>query len=232
MLPPLRFVSILLICLGLAHTALRAQNDSASAVEGQVLKPISYSLDRKDSLQIAQATISAQKHVQKTWEPKSGKALLWALLPGGGQIYNRKYWKLPIVWGSLMTCAYFITFNSRSYNEYHSAYRDIMSEDPAKNTAWLAFAPRGARAEDHAQYSHLKNTLQRGDEYYRRYRDLSIVLAIGFYGLSILDAYVDAELFTFDISPDLSMRLSPTLLPGTAPTPHAYGLGMSCQLKF
>lgn len=166
------------------------------------------------------------------WRPKSGKALLWALIPGGGQIYNRKYWKLPIVWGALATCGYFINFNARLYNEYHTAYRDIMSADPVNNTAWLAFAPRGAKAEDYAQYTSLRSTLQRGNDYYRRYRDLSIVLAIGIYGLSMLDAYVDAELFTFDISPDLSMRLSPTLMPANPMLGNTYQVGMGCQLTF
>lgn len=196
------------------------------------LPVFSYSLDTRDSLQIAKSTKLAESLSKKPWEPNSSKALLWALLPGGGQIYNRKYWKLPIVWGSLMTCAYFIGFNGRQYQEYHAAYRDIMSENPAENTAWLAFAPRGAKAEDFAQYSNLKNTLQRGDEYYRRYRDLSIVLAIGIYGLSILDAYVDAELFSFDISPDLSMRLSPTLMPQMPHSKQGYQVGMACQLTF
>lgn len=182
---------------------------------------------RSDSLE----TIDIYKPNIKTWEPKSGKALLWALLPGGGQIYNRKYWKLPIVWGGLMTCAYFINFNSRLYEEYHSAYRDIHSENPAQNTAWLAFAPRGAKAEDFVQYSNLKGLLKRGDEYYRRYRDLSIVLAIGVYGLSLLDAYVDAELFTFDISPDLSMHISPTML-YPSHSPSQYHWGLACQFKF
>lgn len=195
--------------------------------------PLSYTLGQEDSLQIAKSTKLAENlSKKKAWEPKSGKALLWALIPGGGQVYNRKYWKLPIVWGSLMTCAYFIGFNSRQYEEYHAAYRDIMSEDPSKNTAWLAFAPHGAKAEDYAQYSHLKGTLQRGDEYYRRYRDLSIVLAVGIYGLSILDAYVDAELFTFDISPDLSMRLAPTIMPSHPYSHQGYKLGMTCQLTF
>ena len=121
---------------------------------------------------------------------------------------------------------------TRLYKEYHEAYRDIMSADPASNTAWLPFAPRGAKAEDFAQYTSLRSTLQRGNDYYRRYRDLSIVLAIGIYGLSILDAYVDAELFTFDISPDLSMRVAPTLIPTNPMTGNMYQVGMGCQLTF
>lgn len=190
-------------------------------------------LSLSDSLQIDRSKRLAEQSV-KEWKPKGGKALLWALIPGGGQIYNRKYWKLPIVWGALATCGYFIAFNGRMYNEYHAAYRDLMSDDPATNTAWLAFAPQGAQAADYAQYSSLKGTLQRGNDYYRRYRDLSIVLAIGVYGLSILDAYVDAELFTFDISPDLSMRVTPTVIPNapSSTVSSKFQVGMGCQLTF
>lgn len=191
-----------------------------------------YKLSLADSLTASRATEQAVKLAQP-WQPKSGKALLWALIPGGGQIYNRKYWKLPIVWGALATCVYFIDFNSRLYKEYHTAYRDIMSADPSTNTAWLAYAPRGARAEDYQQYSYLSSTLKRGNDYYRRYRDLSIVLTIAVYGLSILDAYVDAELFTFDISPDLSMRVSPMVLPALPSLQMSSPqVGMSCQFTF
>ncbi|MDY3090676.1 MAG: DUF5683 domain-containing protein [Porphyromonas sp.] len=193
---------------------------------------LGHSLSLADSMQIEASKRLANKTVE-SWRPRGGKALLWAILPGGGQIYNRKYWKLPIVWGSLATCGYFIAFNGRMYSEYHAAYRDLMSADPATNTAWLAFAPQGTKAEDYGQFESLKSTLKRGNDYYRRYRDLSIVLAIGIYGLSMLDAYVDAELFTFDISPDLSMRVAPTMLP-SAPGQGGgrYQFGMGCQLTF
>lgn len=208
-----------------------------SLTEGAVVEreetteELSFVLPKSDSLQIARSKKLAGK-LSDSWQPKSGKALLWAILPGGGQIYNRKYWKLPIVWGGLMTCAYFISFNNRMYQEYHAAYRDLMSADPSQNTAWLAFAPQGALATDYAQYESLKGTLKRGNDYYRRYRDLSIVLAIGIYGLSMLDAYVDAELFTFDISPDLSMRVAPTLVPNSSAVGSKYKVGLGCQLTF
>ena len=165
------------------------------------------------------------------WKPHSGKAMLWALLPGGGQIYNRKYWKLPIVWGAFMACFYSVSWNSRQYQDYHAAYRDIMSENTAQNTAWLVFAPAGAKAEDYAQYSSLKQTLKRGNDFYRRYRDLSIVVSVLVYGLSILDAYVDAELYTFDISPDLSLKVVPEVGMPKLGNP-SFQLGVNCSLTF
>ena len=171
-------------------------------------------------------------HDQVNWQPNSSKALLWALLPGGGQIYNRKYWKLPIVWGAFMTCYYSVTWNHRQYQDYHAAYRDLSSEDPSKNTSWLAFAPAGAKAEDYKTYqSTLKSTLKRGNDFYRRYRDLSILASILVYGLSILDAYVDAELYTFDISPDLSLRVAPEVGLPKLGIP-SYQLGVNCRLTF
>ena len=171
-------------------------------------------------------------HDQVNWQPNSSKALLWALLPGGGQIYNRKYWKLPIVWGAFMTCYYSVTWNHRQYQDYHAAYRDLSSEDPSKNTSWLAFAPAGAKAEDYKTYqSTLKSTLKRGNDIYRRYRDLSILASVLVYGLSILDAYVDAELYTFDISPDLSLRVAPEVGLPKLGIP-SYQLGVNCSLTF
>ena len=171
-------------------------------------------------------------HDQVNWQPNSSKALLWALLPGGGQIYNRKYWKLPIVWGAFMTCYYSVTWNHRQYQDYHAAYRDLSSEDPSKNTSWLAFAPAGAKAEDYKTYqSTLKSTLKRGNDFYRRYRDLSILATVLVYGLSILDAYVDAELYTFDISPDLSLRVAPEVGLPKLGIP-SYQLGVNCSLTF
>ena len=171
-------------------------------------------------------------HDQVNWQPNSSKALLWALLPGGGQIYNRKYWKLPIVWGAFVTCYYSVTWNHRQYKDYHAAYRDLSSEDPSKNTSWLAFAPAGAKAEDYKTYqSTLKSTLKRGNDFYRRYRDLSILASVLVYGLSILDAYVDAELYTFDISPDLSLRVAPEVGLPKLGIP-SYQLGVNCSLTF
>lgn len=178
-------------------------------------------------------TDRAQKVAQQAlWQPNSTKALLWGLLPGGGQIYNRKYWKLPIVWGAFTACYYAISWNNRQYQDYHAAYRDLSSEDPSTNTSWLAFAPLGAKASDYQQYlSSLRPTLKRGNDFYRRYRDLSILATVLVYGLTLLDAYVDAELYTFDISPDLALRVTPEIGLSRASYP-AYQLGVNCSLTF
>ena len=172
--------------------------------------------------------------VQLTCNEK-GKAVLFALVPGLGQIYNRKYWKLPIVYGGLMGCMYAVTWNNKNYKDYSTAYKDIMY-DAAKNLenpdAWskswqdlTSMAP-----EDAINNSNFKDQLKRQKDYFRRYRDLSIIITVGVYALSIVDAYVDAQLFDFDISPDLSLHLEPVVSPKTSVTPRTYGL--NCSLKF
>lgn len=166
------------------------------------------------------------------WIPNSKHAILWGLLPGGGQIYNKKYWKLPIVWGAFTTCFYAFRFNQQKYTEYHEAYRDMSSEDPSKNTAWLAFTPKDTKPEDFEKYKYLLGNFQRGDEYFHRWRDISIVVGLGIYALSIIDAYVDAELATFDISPDLSMTVYPKIDRYDFYNNTNYGLSIGCSLNF
>lgn len=231
----LRHLLVLLAFVLAPQAAAWAQEVSSSALSDcppmLLLQSDSITTSAQESL--PDFTKQAQQIRQEVlWQPNSTKAILWGLLPGGGQIYNRKYWKLPIVWGSFVACYYAITWNNRQYQEYHAAYRDLSSADPEHNTAWLVFAPNGAKASDYQQYqSSLRSTLKRGNDFYRRNRDLSVVTSILVYGLSILDAYVDAELFTFDISPDLSLRIAPEVgLPklGIPSLP----VGVHCSLTF
>ena len=141
----------------------------------------------------------------------------------------------PIVYGGLMGCMYAVTWNNKNYKDYSTAYKDIMY-DAAKNLenpdAWskswqdlTSMAP-----EDAINNSNFKDQLKRQKDYFRRYRDLSIIITVGVYALSIVDAYVDAQLFDFDISPDLSLHLEPVVSPKTSVTPRTYGL--NCSLKF
>lgn len=219
--------------LGLSFTERRLNVAEQTHTNELNVKPIA-SVDKEPFVSSPLEVVSLSK--PSVWKPNSTYALLWSILPGGGQIYNRKYWKVPIVWGALMTSFYTINWNQRLYSEYHAAYRDLKSEDPSQNTAWLAFAPRGTKPEDYAQMDRLTSTLRRGNDYYRRYRDVSIVVGILLYGLSMLDAYVDAELYTFDISPDLSMKVSPTILSPMPsmylPDSNPYQVGLACSFTF
>lgn len=243
---------LLLLLLLVSWSVSLAEGQERTPLSASLYSPSAYLLSA-DSLRSSGDSVfaptlehdlskRAEKIAQQTlWKPNSSKALLWALLPGGGQIYNRKYWKLPIVWGAFTACYYAISFNNRQYQDYHAAYRDLSSADPQTNTAWLAFAPQGAQASDYEQYvSSLRPTLKRGNDFYRRYRDLSILATVLVYGLSVLDAYVDAELYTFDISPDLALRVVPEVglrrvgspsYPAGAGLP-SYQVGVNCSLTF
>ncbi len=173
--------------------------------------------------------------MELAFKPSPTKAVLLALIPGMGQIYNRKYWKLPIVYGGLMGCMYAVTWNNKNYRDYSTAYQDIMydaSVNPNKPDAWSSSWQilTSMDPSEAVTNSSFQDRLKRQKDYYRRYRDLSIIITVGVYALSIIDAYVDAQLFDFDISPDLSLRLEPVVSPETSVTPRTYGL--NCSLKF
>lgn len=150
------------------------------------------------------------------WKPDPLKSVwLGVIFPGLGQIYNRSYWKLPIVYGGFMGCGYAIGTNNEKYEAYKQAYRDIitdaghLSTDP--NRSYNAILPEGYTIERLGGETGYRNILRDRQNSYRRYRDISIVVAIAVYALSIIDAYVDAQLFDFDISDDLSLNVEPQL---------------------
>jgi hypothetical protein len=180
----------------------------------------------------------------KVYKHSANKALLFSIIPGGGQIYNKKYWKLPILYGGLMGCVYAITWNDKNYDDYMQAYfqvmmiaNDQMGPNEEGNTDWQSFIPKvGVSQMTDAQLlAEAKNTsfqsrLKNRKDYFRRFRDMSIFIAAGVYALSMIDAYVDAQLFDFDISPDLSMRIEPAVNFRTPYSPSNYGF--SCSVKF
>lgn len=186
-----------------------------------------------DSL-LAQPIAKVQQQVQKAFVPKPTKALWLSLvLPGAGQIYNRKYWKLPIIYGGFLGCAYALTWNQMMYRDYSQAYLDIMDDDP-NTKSYLDMLP--PRYDITGREDQFKKIFKRKKDFYRRYRDLSAFCFIGVYLLSVVDAYVDAQLSEFDISPDLSMKVEPAvigtpkLMGGTTSGRAAYGVG--CSLRF
>lgn len=166
---------------------------------------------------------------QKQFIPDSKKSVWMAMvLPGAGQIYNRKYWKLPIIYGGFVGCAYALTWNSKMYKDYSQAYQDIMSDNP-NNDSYKDFIPPYVDINSNLDY--YKETFKNAKDIYRRQRDLSIFAFIGVYILSIIDAYVDAELSDFDISKDLGMKLEPTLF-NDAFRNRPQGVGLQCSIKF
>ncbi len=173
---------------------------------------------------------------RKQWVPDPTKATWLALvIPGGGQIYNRKYWKLPIVYGGFAGCAYALTWNGKMYKDYQSAYVDAVNEkwDSSSITDLL---PSGYI--DRVSHSQITETLRKRKDTYRRWRDLSIFAFIGVYLISVVDAYVDAELSNFDIGPDLSMKVEPTLINNQVggyynpATLKDKSVGVQCSFRF
>ena len=140
------------------------------------------------------------------FKPDPKKATWYAIVcPGLGQIYNRSYWKLPILYGGMMTFTYLIGWNGRMYNDYHDAYHDILDTDPVTDS-YLIFYPQ----YDGTQ-SWLQSTLKTKTNRYRRARDLSTFGLVAFYLVSVVDAFVDAHLYDFSVTDDLSMRIEPVI---------------------
>lgn len=145
------------------------------------------------------------------FNPSPERAIwLSALCPGLGQIYNRRYWKLPIVVGGFMGLAYATSWNNSQYQDYVQAYRDITDSDPDTKSYMNFFPPTTNEAD--LDQSWLTATFKSRKDYFRRNRDLCIICVVALYLVCMLDAYVDASLAHFDISPSLSLDLAPTMM--------------------
>ena len=164
---------------------------------------------------------------QNSFVPNPRKAVLFAAIcPGLGQIYNRKYWKLPIIYGGFTGLAYGMSWNNKYYVDYRQAYSDFIDGDENTNS-WINMLPIGMDPEEIDQVW-FRSVLSRRMDIYRRNRDLCIIGMAGIYVLSIVDAFVDAQLFEFDISPDLTLNIAPQMqLVNTNAT-----VGLQCRLRF
>lgn len=132
---------------------------------------------------------NAQPHSPK-------KAALFALVPGLGQAYNKKYWKIPIVYTALGVSGYAIWFNAYYYNDLKDAYLIRTDGDSTTTDEYVTLIPSEASLLQYA-------------EYYKKNLDLSVIIFSAVYILNIVDAVVDAHLFSFDISDDLSLQIKP-----------------------
>ncbi len=220
-------------------TLLQAQETTAPALspEGDLLPRDSVLtqtvdtvtfIDAVDSLLVATPSDSFFASSER-FRPTPRKAVLYsAIFPGMGQVYNRKYWKLPILYGGFVGFTYAITWNNGLYRDYLGSYQDIMDSNPETNR-WHDLLPYGRDPETIDQ-KWFTDVLQKRKDYYRYYRDLSIIGTVALYMLAMVDAYVDAQLFDFDMSTDLSMQLAPAVLrePQTGMSAaSSYGLQLS-----
>lgn len=241
-----RFSLVLLLCLlqAVGGSVTFAQNQSRAASKRQY-HTTADSLAAENQRKMLELTTPPTLQSQplptdslnqalnrKQWVPNPTKATWLALIfPGGGQIYNRKYWKLPIFYGGFAGCAYALSWNDKMYKDYMSAYKD------AANNRWDSSSitdllPPGYL--DRVSKTQLTETLRKRKDTYRRYRDLSIFAFIGVYLLSVVDAYVDAELSNFDITPELSMRVEPALIDTktVSSSSSQKSVGLQCSFRF
>jgi len=135
-----------------------------------------------------------------------------AVVPGLGQIYNKKYWKLPVIYGLTGVFIYAFDFNNNQYNKYKNAYAEFDA---------------GERVEFEGYTN--KEIILRLKDNYRRNRDLNVILLAGVYMLNIIDATVDAHLFNYDISEDLSLNIQPSMMRNIN---QQNALGLTCRLSF
>lgn len=194
-------------------------------------------LSHEDSLRLVASTDSVAKKARRdwaTWRPNPKRALWLALvLPGAGQIYNRKYWKIPIVYGGFVGCIYAMQWNNQMYRDYSQAYLDIMDDDP-NTQSYNQFLHLGNKIDD-TNIERYKKLFKSRKDRYRRWRDMSFFVLVGIYALSVIDAYVDASLSEFDISKNLSLSVEPTIMNNyndNRISLKSNSIGVSCSLNF
>ncbi|WP_143310412.1 DUF5683 domain-containing protein [Chitinophaga vietnamensis] len=139
-------------------------------------------------------------------------ALYSAILPGLGQAYNREYWKIPLIYAAMGTCTGFFIFNMDQYKQYRDAYRIRMAGNPDVKDKFIVQYPNAQSLKV------LRDT-------YREWVDYSVLFFVLSYGLNIIDATVFAHLRTFDISNDLTLQVTPTIINNRTP-----GIGVNISL--
>lgn len=161
-----------------------------------------------------QSVFGQQKPVEKKSEPNPyRKVTLISLVPGAGQIYNKKYWKVPIIYGGFAALGYSYYFYRNEYNIVREAYIQKINNQPVTNPE-LANVPAAM--------------LLNVRESYRKSRDLSLISMVGLYALQVMDATVDAHLKGFDMNDNLSLRISPDVYP----TNYGTFTGLTLTLNF
>ncbi len=207
---------ILTVVFAVLHSSLFAQIEDFPDTlridsSHQELKMI---VQKKDStILVPVDSLSGTSTSQKEWNPKKSWWMS-AILPGLGQAHNRKYWKIPIIYTIFAASLYMIEDNNFKYKIYKDAYAVYAIEGP----------PSWSPTINETQLKDRK-------DFYRRNRDLSIILGSVFYLMNILDASVDANLMDFDISDDLSLRVEPQIKPVKISSKNAFGLKFVMSLN-
>jgi hypothetical protein len=183
----LRFFPVLFLLLCLLSSPLYAQEDSSVLRTADTAAMTAGTVTRKDSIQ-----------KKLPFQPNPKKAGLYsALLPGAGQLYNRQYWKIPVVYAAFGVGGYFIVSNYQQYNRYRTAYIAVIDKDPNTVSTEL----------------YAEADLKQLQDQYKEWLDLTVLFTSVGYMLQIMDAVVFAHLKNFDVSPDISMKLQPVSMP-------------------
>lgn len=159
-------------------------------------------------------------NVEKKHSPH--KATLWALIPGAGQVYNKKYWKLPIVYVGFAVIGYFVVTNHSEYVKYNNAY--ICSAKADSDTSFVCTDPIGSK--------YATDYIKSYRDFYRRNLELSYIVGGAWYILQMLDATVDAHLFYWEVDDDLSVKLDPVYEPVYLPKAQPAYTGIKITLRF
>ena len=208
----LRYLLILFVCFS-GWDAKAQQPDTLLITNGEIV----------DSTEVLPADTTADKpsfvrrFFNKDYPNPRKAALFSAIIPGAGQVYNKRWWKLPIVYGALGTALYFEIDNIKQYRELRDNYRWLVDEDPNTNPV-------------EEPYTLIDATTMKGyRDQWRRYVEFSSITLGLAYLLQITDAFVDAHLRSFDVSDDLSLHFQPKIdaSPGLGAT---FGAGLSLQI--
>jgi hypothetical protein len=143
-----------------------------------------------------------------------------AVIPGLGQIYNKKYWKVPILYAGIGALIYSISFNHGYYQKFKKCYISHTDGDPETNYDFSYLGVWTTNQPD--------ENIRSAMDFYRRYRDMSVLGLAGLYLANIIDATVDAYFFDYDVSQDLAIRIKPTLVNSA----FSYNFGVSCAIRF
>lgn len=187
------------------------QGDSLSVVSADTVNVVKYS------------PYDVWEERETIFNPDPTRAVwMSALFPGLGQIYNRRYWKLPIVIGGFMGLGYATSWNNGMLSDYTKAYRDIMDTDPSTKSYMDFFPP--TTKEENLDKTWLTNLLRSRKNFYRRNRDLCVICMVGVYLIAMVDAYVDASLSHFDVTPELSIDVTPAVFRDGRGSKPSFGL--------
>ncbi len=199
-----RYIQAVFIIFFINSSAFCQEQDSVAVHTriDSIYETADQNLGFSDAAVISDSTVVSDSIVPVEVRSAS-KALMFGLvLPGLGQAYNRKYWKMPIVWAAVGVAGYAIVSNTKQYKQSSANYA---LEPSDINERYL--------------------------QYWRRNMELSYIAMIAIYTLQAVDAYVDALLFSWDVNQNLSMRVSPSLQPLMVPSSTGHSYGLTCSFK-